>query len=258
VRSESWRICWVMRGCRRVQPGHHVAQVPQRPAQPVEAPHHRRVPRPQLLQGRIELRPPIKRPRRPVGPDLPSPRRGQLVDVQVRVLLGRRGGWGSRRCGRASTRRRLAAGWCSPVRGAGPVRAGDHPGPDGGWADGGAGPWPGRGSAVQAVRGAATAGPEDVRGVRAHGRADRRRARDRPHLDLSGTGPHGGAGTPGHARPDRGGRAGGHEGGHGGGTGRALPAVRARGRSRWFVVQADPVDPEHGPVVGKVLVDPST
>jgi len=34
--------------------------------------------------------------------------------------------------------------------------------------------------------------------------------------------------------------------------------VRARGRSRWFVVQADPADPEHGPVVGKVLVDPST
>jgi len=73
-----------------------------------------------------------------------------------------------------------------------------------------------------------------------------------------GTGPHGGAGTPGHARPDRGGRAGGHECGHGGGTGRALPAVRARGRSRWFVVQADPADPEHGPVVGKVLVSPST
>jgi len=28
----------------------------------------------------------------------------------------------------------------------------------------------------------------------------------------------------------------------------APPAVRARGRSRWFVVQADPADPEHGPV----------
>jgi len=24
--------------------------------------------------------------------------------------------------------------------------------------------------------------------------------------------------------------------------------VRSRGRSRWFVVQADPADPEHGPV----------
>jgi len=33
--------------------------------------------------------------------------------------------------------------------------------------------------------------------------------------------------------------------------------VRARSRSRWFVVQADPAA-EHGPVLGKVLVDPST
>ncbi len=29
----------------------------------------------------------------------------------------------------------------------------------------------------------------------------------------------------------------------------APPWVRARGRSRWFVVQADPADPEYGPVV---------
>ncbi len=28
----------------------------------------------------------------------------------------------------------------------------------------------------------------------------------------------------------------------------APPAVRSRGRSRWFVVEADPADPEHGPV----------
>ena len=28
----------------------------------------------------------------------------------------------------------------------------------------------------------------------------------------------------------------------------AQPVVRSRGRSRWFVVQADPDDPEHGPV----------
>ncbi len=32
-------------------------------------------------------------------------------------------------------------------------------------------------------------------------------------------------------------------------VGGAPAAARARGRSRWFVVQADPADPEHGPVV---------
>jgi len=75
-------------------------------------------------------------------------------------------------------------------------------------------------------------------------------------LDLPGTGPHRGAGAPGTGRP----------------TGAVEPAaVKAdtaeapvaalprpapasgappavRGRSRWFVVRADPADPEHGPV----------
>ena len=32
-------------------------------------------------------------------------------------------------------------------------------------------------------------------------------------------------------------------------VGGAPAVVRSRGRSRWFVVEADPADPEHGPVV---------
>jgi len=31
-------------------------------------------------------------------------------------------------------------------------------------------------------------------------------------------------------------------------VGGAPVVVRSRGRSRWFVVEADPADPEHGPV----------
>jgi len=57
--------------------------------------------------------------------------------------------------------------------GAGPVRAGAHPGPDGRRADRGAGPRPGRRTAVQAIGGAAPAGPQDVRRAGADRRADR-------------------------------------------------------------------------------------
>ncbi len=77
--------------------------------------------------------------------------------------------------------RRRAAG-VPPVRGARPVRAGDHPGPDGRRPDGGSGSWPGRGTAVEAVAGAAPAGPQDVRRARADGRADRPGPRGQPHL----------------------------------------------------------------------------
>jgi len=45
-----------------VQPGHHLDQVPQLPAQPVQPPYHQGVPRPQLLQHLIELRPTVQRP----------------------------------------------------------------------------------------------------------------------------------------------------------------------------------------------------
>jgi len=73
-----------------VQSSHHLDQVPQRPAQPVQPPHHQGVPRPQLPQHRLQLRPPVQHPRRMIGPDLPAAGSGQLVDLQVRVLLGRR------------------------------------------------------------------------------------------------------------------------------------------------------------------------
>ncbi len=68
-------------------------------------------------------------------------------------------------------------------------RAGDHSGPDGGRADRGPGPRPGRRPPVQAVRGAASAGPEDVRRTRADGGADRQGAGDEPHRHLPRPGP---------------------------------------------------------------------
>ncbi len=50
--------------------------------------HHQGVPRPQLLQHRIQLRPPVKHPpRRMISSHAPAARRSHLVDLQVRVLL---------------------------------------------------------------------------------------------------------------------------------------------------------------------------
>jgi len=48
-----------------IQPGHRVDQVPQRPAQPVQPPHHQRVPRAQLPQDLLQLRPPVPVPPTP-------------------------------------------------------------------------------------------------------------------------------------------------------------------------------------------------
>jgi hypothetical protein len=73
-----------------VQVGDDVDQVPQRPAEAVQPPHHQGVPRPQLLEDLIELRAPVQRPGRVVGPHPPTTRGGELVDLQVRVLLARR------------------------------------------------------------------------------------------------------------------------------------------------------------------------
>jgi hypothetical protein len=77
----------------------------------------------------------------------------------------------------------------------------------------GTGRWPGwrrRGPAgrvcgpvVQAVRGAAPAGPADVRRAGADGGADRRRAGGEPHLDLPGVGQDDSAGIPRRGRTGR-------------------------------------------------------
>ena len=48
-------------------------------------PHHQRVPRPQLLQHPIQLRPPVQRRRRMLSPPLPTAGNRQLVNLQVRV-----------------------------------------------------------------------------------------------------------------------------------------------------------------------------
>jgi len=146
-----------------------------------------------------------------------------------------------------------------PVRGAGPIRAGDHPGPDSGQADRGAGTRARRGPAVKAHRRAGPAGPQDVRRAGADRRADRRRAGGEPHLDLPGARHDDTAGTPGCVRTGSQ-QAGGATTTSGAEAAATLPTQlqtsadgakvvgRSRGRSRWFVVQADPADPEHGPV----------
>ena len=63
------------------------AEVPQRPAQPVQPPHHQRVPGPQLLQASVQLRAPVQRPGGSIGEHPPAPSPGQRVALQAGVLL---------------------------------------------------------------------------------------------------------------------------------------------------------------------------
>src|SRR6266568_5474298 len=61
-------------------------QMPKRPAQPVQPPHHQRVPGPQIPHAQRELRPLGQLPRRGVGEDLLAARRVQRVGLPVQVL----------------------------------------------------------------------------------------------------------------------------------------------------------------------------
>ena len=77
----------------RVKPIDRFDQVLQTSTQPVQAPHHQRVPRPQIVKAGIELRAMLQRARADVAKHPLAARRLKRVELQIEILLiGRHAG----------------------------------------------------------------------------------------------------------------------------------------------------------------------